>query len=240
MYTFKAKAWLEKDNKLLIGQGRARLLQLIKEKGSLTKAAEEMNMSYRHAWEIIKKINLRLGEEVVISKRGGVEGGKTELTEIGNELLNDFHFKNEKLEQFIKYGIKPVLTVDGFIVYENKIVLIKRKNNPFKDFYALPGGFVEYNERVENAVIREVEEETGLKTKIKSLIGIYSKPDRDPRGHTVTIVYELEIVGGVLKKGSDAKSVELFEINKIPKLAFDHDEILHDAFYYNTDKSSNL
>lgn len=229
MYKLKAKAWIEKDNKLLIGKGRARLLQLIYEKGSLRKAAEEMNMSYRHAWEIIKKINNRLGKEVVVSKRGGAMRGKTELTEIGKRLLDDFNLKNKKLKEFLKYGMKPNLTVDGFIIYKNKIVLIKRKNKPFKDYFALPGGFVEYGERVEDAVRREVEEETGLKTKIKNLIGVYSSPNRDPRCHTVSIVYKLEVIGGELKRGSDAKCVELFDRKKIPKLAFDHNEIVKDG-----------
>lgn len=231
MYNLKAKAWLEKDNKLLIGQGRARLLQKIDDNGSLTKAAEEMKMSYRHAWEIIKKINNRLGQDVVISKRGGVEGGKTELTDIGKKLLNDFKTKNKKLDEYIKYGIKPNLTVDGAVFIDNKIVLIKRKNKPFKDFYAFPGGFVEYGETVEKAVIREVEEETGLITEIQDFIGVYSKPDRDPRGHTVSIIYRLNVIDGELKKGSDAKSVELFEKDKIPNLAFDHNEILKDIFH---------
>lgn len=231
MYQLKAKAWLEKDNKLLIGIGRAKLLQLIKEKGSIRKAAEEMNMSYRHAWEIIKKINNRLGDEVVISQRGGIEGGKTELTNIGNKLLDDFNFRNNKLNNFVKYGAKPDLTVDGIIFVNNRLVLIKRKYDPFKDYYAFPGGFVEYGETVENAIIREVEEETGLKTKIKKLIGVYSKPERDPRGHTVSIVYELLVVGGEIKEGSDAKNVELFEKNDIPKLAFDHNMILKEVLH---------
>ena len=88
-----------------------------------------------------------------------------------------------------------------------------------------------HGETVENAIIREVEEETGLKTKIKKLIGVYSKPERDPRGHTVSIVYELLVVGGEIKEGSDAKNVELFEKNDIPKLAFDHNMILKEVLH---------
>jgi 8-oxo-dGTP diphosphatase len=120
------------------------------------------------------------------------------------------------------------VTVDGIVVYKNKIVLVQRKTPPFAGYYALPGGFVEYGETVENAVIREVEEETGLKTRILKLVGVYSSPLRDPRGHTITIVYHLEVVSGNLKSGTDAKNVKLFRYDEIPKLAFDHEQILND------------
>ena len=121
---------------------------------------------------------------------------------------------------------RPSITVDAVILKENKIVLIKRKNAPFKEYYALPGGFVDYGEKVEDAVIREVKEETGLKTKIEKLVGVYSAPDRDPRGHTITIVYKLNITGGELRSGDDAKEIGLFDLNKLPRLAFDHKEII--------------
>jgi 8-oxo-dGTP diphosphatase len=120
------------------------------------------------------------------------------------------------------------ITVDAVILKENKIVLIKRRNAPFKEYYALPGGFVDYGEKVEDAVIREVKEETGLKTKIEKLVGVYSAPDRDPRGHTITIVYKLNITGGKLRSGDDAKEIGLFALDKLPKLAFDHEEIIGD------------
>jgi 8-oxo-dGTP diphosphatase len=123
---------------------------------------------------------------------------------------------------------RPSITVDAVILKENKIVLIKRRNAPFKEYYALPGGFVDYGEKVEDAVIREVKEETGLKTKIEKLVGVYSAPDRDPRGHTITIVYKLNITGGELRSGDDAKEIGLFALNKLPKLAFDHKEIIGD------------
>lgn len=124
---------------------------------------------------------------------------------------------------------KPSLTVDGAIVKENKILLIKRKNNPFKGCWALPGGFVEYNEKVEDAVIREIREETGLNTKIKELIGIYSDPDRDPRGHTVSVAYKLDIVEGTLKSGDDAADAKFFDFKNLPDLSFDHEEIVRDV-----------
>lgn len=122
----------------------------------------------------------------------------------------------------------PKLTTDGAIIKNNKILLIKRKNDPFKGKWALPGGFVEYGEKVEDAVIREIKEETGLITKIIDVIGIYSDPKRDPRGHIVTIVFLLEIVNGKLKAEDDADSVKFFNLNKLPDLSFDHNVIIKD------------
>lgn len=122
----------------------------------------------------------------------------------------------------------PKLTVDGIILKNYEIILIKRKNQPFKGKWALPGGFVEYGEKTEDAIIREVFEETGLKTMIKHLIGVYSDPKRDPRGHTVTIVYSLEICGGEMKSSGDACDVKFFNIYKLPDLSFDHNIIIKD------------
>ncbi len=121
------------------------------------------------------------------------------------------------------------LTVDAIIPYQGKIVLIKRRNEPFKGYYALPGGIVEYGERVEDAVLREVEEETGLKGKIHKLVGVYSDPNRDPRGHYVSICFIVLPIGGELKAGSDAKEIGLFSIDSLPKLAFDHEKMIRDA-----------
>jgi 8-oxo-dGTP diphosphatase len=122
----------------------------------------------------------------------------------------------------------PAIAVDGIIILEGQLVLVKRRNPPFKGMYALPGGFVELGECLEDAVIREVLEETGLNTKVKKLIGVYSDPDRDPRGHTVSVVFELEHMSGKLKAGDDAVGVSKFDFNKLPKLAFDHEKIMSD------------
>ena len=123
----------------------------------------------------------------------------------------------------------PKLTVDGLVLKDKKILLIKRKNYPFKGKWALPGGFVEYGEKTEDAAVREVFEETGLKTKIKEIIGVYSDPKRDPRGHTVSVIYLLEMCGGKLKSNDDASDAKFFDLNQLPKLAFDHNKIVKDA-----------
>ena len=121
------------------------------------------------------------------------------------------------------------LTVDAIIPYKGGIVLIKRKNEPFKGYYALPGGIVEYGERVEDAVIREVMEETGLECRIKKLVGVYSDPERDPRGHFVSICFLMEVVGGEMKASSDAEDIKIFKLKELPKLAFDHEKMIKDA-----------
>ena len=126
----------------------------------------------------------------------------------------------------------PSLTADIFI-YDNNLnfILIKRKNNPFKDYWALPGGFVEYGESVENAARREAKEETSINVELESLVNVYSKPDRDPRGHTVTVVYTAR--GDFNKKNasSDAKDIGIFSESDLIEieLAFDHRKIIKDC-----------
>jgi 8-oxo-dGTP diphosphatase len=126
---------------------------------------------------------------------------------------------------------QPALTVDGIVVFGNKILLVKRKNPPFRGSYALPGGFVEYGETVEKAAIREVLEETGLVTRMDRMLGVYSAPGRDPRGHTVSVVFRLKVVGGKLRAGDDAAEVGMVLVKDLKKLklAFDHGKILEDA-----------
>lgn len=124
--------------------------------------------------------------------------------------------------------VTPLLTVDALIIYKGKIVLIMRRNPPFQGLFALPGGFVEIGETVESAAVREAKEEIGLDIGIIKLLGVYSDPSRDPRGHTVSICY-LARGSGKLKAGSDAKDIGLFNMNEIPRLAFDHNKIIENA-----------
>jgi len=125
----------------------------------------------------------------------------------------------------------PSLTVDIIIQREDKsIILIKRKKAPFAEQWALPGGFIEYGETAEHAAIRETKEETGLDVEIMQLVGVYSDPKRDPRGHVVAIAFLAKEVGGNLVANDDAKAVKVFKITEIPKnLAFDHAKIVKDA-----------
>ena len=123
----------------------------------------------------------------------------------------------------------PLLAVDVVITNEEGlIVLVKQRHPPFADYWALPGGSVRYGETLEQAVIREVREETGLNVRIDKLVGTYSDPERDPRGHVVCIAFLGKRISGELNAGAEAKDVKLF--SKTPsKLAFDHKKILEDA-----------
>jgi 8-oxo-dGTP diphosphatase len=230
MKKLKAKVWLEMDGKFLLSEGRAKILNLISETQSISKCAKEMKMSYRHLWGEIKEMEQAAGFPLVKSYRGGAKGGRTEITISAQKLLDDYARGISSIDAFLKNRgfLKPSLSTDGIIIHKSKLVLIKRGRSPYKDRFALPGGFVEYNEKVEEAVIREMKEETGLVTQIESLFGVYSDPKRDPRGHTVTLVYKLKVKGGKLKSGDDAKDVKLFSLGKIPDLAFDHNLIVAD------------
>jgi 8-oxo-dGTP diphosphatase len=122
----------------------------------------------------------------------------------------------------------PLLATDAVIIYRGGIVLIKRSNPPYEGCYALPGGFVEVGETVEDAARREAKEETGLNIELIRLVGVYSNPGRDPRGHVVSVCY-LARGYGDLVSGSDAKLARIFGIEELPQLAFDHNKIIRDA-----------
>jgi len=131
--------------------------------------------------------------------------------------------------------VTPLLTADAVILVNNQrdIVLIRRKNPPFQGELALPGGFVDIGETVEQACIREAKEETNINVKIIKLIDVFSKMDRDPRGHTVSIAFLCE---PLTKKEEpkaldDAAAIEIIPLSKISslKLAFDHMEIIESS-----------
>jgi len=123
----------------------------------------------------------------------------------------------------------PILAVDGVIrLAEKGVVLIRRRYPPFQGFWALPGGTVEIGETVEEALVREVKEETGLAVEPKRLIGVFSDPSRDPRGHVISIAFHARVLSGALSADDDALEVKTFL--EFPKLlAFDHQQILDAA-----------
>ena len=122
----------------------------------------------------------------------------------------------------------PLLTTDIIIQindHPGHIVLIERRHEPLG--WALPGGFVDVGESVEQAAVREAWEETGLRVRLTALLGVYSDPSRDPRGHNVSVVFVGE-AWGKASAGDDAAGVGLFTADDLPPLAFDHGEILAD------------
>lgn len=124
----------------------------------------------------------------------------------------------------------PVPTVDIIIEMNRSggggIVLIERRNAPFG--WAIPGGFVDYGECLEDAARREAMEETSLKVELKHMLYAYSNPARDPRRHTISTVF-IATAKGVPKAADDAKNLQVFKWNKLPKeMSFDHAAILAD------------
>jgi 8-oxo-dGTP diphosphatase len=126
--------------------------------------------------------------------------------------------------------ITPLLAADAIIELADRpgrpIVLIERANPPYG--WAIPGGFVDVGEIVERAAVREAQEEVGLAVNLIALLGIYSDPARDTRGHTVTAVYVAEATGTPVAD-DDAKNCQIFDLDNLPEpLAFDHAQVLAD------------
>jgi 8-oxo-dGTP diphosphatase len=129
--------------------------------------------------------------------------------------------------------VTPAIAVDTIIEMADRpgrpIVLIERRNPPHG--WAIPGGFVDVGETLEAAAVREAREETSLEVRLKCLLGIYSDPARDPRGHTVTPVYIAEATGEP-RAADDARRLALHLPQDCPRLAFDHDRIITDYLQY--------
>jgi ADP-ribose pyrophosphatase YjhB (NUDIX family) len=124
----------------------------------------------------------------------------------------------------------PVPTVDIILQRDSKILMIRRKRDPFRGKLALPGGLVNEGETVEDAVTRETREETSLEAEPIEILGVYSDPKRDPRRHIMSVVFVGSIIGGIDNAGDDAEKIEWLDEEKIePKeVAFDHMRILDD------------
>ena len=123
----------------------------------------------------------------------------------------------------------PKLMVDVVVPSEaGRILLIRRASDPYEGQWALPGGFVEVGETLEEAAVREAGEETGLTVDIVRLVGVYSDPDRDPRGHNVSCAYLARNREGEPSAASDAAEVSFLDPSTV-ELAFDHDRIITDA-----------
>lgn len=129
----------------------------------------------------------------------------------------------------MKYTSKIFVTVDIIVIDSTleKILLVQRKNEPFKGMWALPGGFVDENEDLESAAHRELLEETSIKVETLEQVKAFGKPGRDPRQHTVSVAFA-GIAGKdvVVKAADDAKEAKWFTRKNLPDLAFDHSEII--------------
>ncbi len=122
----------------------------------------------------------------------------------------------------------PFLTVDAIIEFQGGIILVKRKNPP--PGWAIPGGFVDYGESLEDAAVREAREETGIDIHLLRQFHTYSAPGRDPRHHTVSTIF-IASGSGTPVAADDAAAVGIFRKDNLPEdIAFDHREILDDYF----------
>lgn len=129
----------------------------------------------------------------------------------------------------MKYS-NPTPTVDVILQCDTKVLMIRRKNDPFKGQLALPGGFVNEGETAEDAMKREAMEETSLEVELIDILGVYSDPKRDPRKHIMTVVFVGIILGGSGRAGDDAAGIEWVKLSDIGRqqIAFDHAMILRD------------
>jgi len=125
----------------------------------------------------------------------------------------------------------PRLTVDAWIRdRRGRVLLVQRARPPFLGSWGLPGGFCEWKETTEKCCVRETREETGLVVKVTELRGVYSKPNRDPRVHNITVLYAVRVLRGRAKGGDDAADARWFTPRELRRLrfAFDHREIVRE------------
>jgi 8-oxo-dGTP diphosphatase len=123
----------------------------------------------------------------------------------------------------------PALATDAVWIDRGRILLVRRGRPPYRGMWALPGGFVEQRETVEEAVVRELREETGLVARAERLVGVYSGPDRDPRKPTTSVAFLMKGRARTPAGGDDAASAEWVPLSRARPLAFDHEQIVRDA-----------
>ncbi len=224
MLDFVVRPRLERDGVLLMDDRLARLLGALEQGNPLRAALQSIGVSYREYRSWRDRVRAALGSDPLETR-----GRQVVLSPSGRQLLEEFRRRSSALRVHLATGLKvPLLAVDGLVIHQGKLVAIKRRFYPYQGLCCLPGGIVEYGESAEEAVVREVKEETGLDTKVVTLQGAYSRPDRDPRGHVVSLVFELEVVGGELRSGSDAAEVDLLDLGDLPEMGFDHRQIVED------------
>ena len=126
---------------------------------------------------------------------------------------------------------RPAVTADCIVITRNnEVLLIKRANEPYKGAWAFPGGFLNMDETTSECAIRELQEETGLVVEDVYQVGTYDAVDRDPRGRTITVAYVCVIDEAEEVKGADdAAKAQWWNLDSLPELAFDHEQILEDA-----------
>jgi 8-oxo-dGTP diphosphatase len=213
---------------------KARILRSIRDAGDLRDVARSLRRDKAGLVTSIEGLKDEQGRPLV-----AVLSEKASLTAEGERLLEIYESRSRFVKEQIEGRYRnPLLTVDAIVPKDGGLVVVRRGRGPFKGSLALPGGIVEYGETVEEAVAREVEEETGLLASPVRLISVRSSPDRDPRGHFVSVVFLMEAVGGSLRPGDDAGGVQVVPLDPLPSLAFDHSAIVKEYLMGSTSKGS--
>ena len=224
-YEVECDLTLKRDGKVVLTELDAQLLRSVRDLGSLQAIGKRLGMPSGDLLGTLGSLDDGKGHRLA-----SIDGDDADLTEEGLEVLLTFELKRRMLEEQLDHlWRKPYLTTDGVLIEGGKVLLVRRGKEPAKGAMALPGGIVEYGERLEDCVVREVREETGLETRVLRLVGIFSDPGRDPRGHFISALYELERTGGELLAGDDAAETGFYPLDDLPRLAFDHEEMVRAA-----------
>ncbi len=215
---------LEEEGGILLDENLARLLKALEGGRSMREALAEASLTSAAVGRWRRELRGRTGKDPLERRGRGLKPSP-----YGRDLLQEFQRSEAALRVRMASGFRaPLLAVDGLVMYEGKLVAIRRRYFPHQGLFSLPGGMVEYGETVEEAVVREVREETGLDTEVVALTGVHSDPDRDPRGHVISLAYALEVVGGELGAGADAREIGLLDLRDLPEMGFDHRDIVAD------------
>jgi 8-oxo-dGTP diphosphatase len=223
-YELEFELKLKEGDKVIMDEIMAKALRAIREGGSIDEMARSLKVSPEQLRRSVVAMRGAKGKSLAIA-----DGGILVLSEEGRKVLDAFEGQSQSVREQVAHRFRnPILTVDGIMAVEGQLVVVRRGKEPFKGALALPGGIVEYGETLEEAVVREFREETGLEARVAHLLSVRSEPDRDPRGHFVTVVFMMERTGGELKAGDDAEGVSLVPLDPLPDLAFDHVRIVKD------------
>ena len=126
----------------------------------------------------------------------------------------------------------PLICTDGVILNKGKVLLVKRSIKPFKGFWTIPGGHIDFGETSQESLIREIKEETNIDVEIVKLIKIYDNPKRDPWGHIISIAYLCKPLSSdaIFIENEEVESLYWCDINKLPEnIGFDHRTMINDA-----------
>ncbi|MEM3852431.1 MAG: NUDIX hydrolase [Methanomassiliicoccales archaeon] len=185
----------------------------------LTHAEAESLLAGRLGEVVENELNLRAGR-LGLGKL--MDGGK--LTETGERVMAIYRNKKQLAnEQLIHRWKSPSVAADSIVCVNDTILLVKRRNDPYKGRYVLPGGILEEHETLEECAVRELREETGIDGKVVALLSVHSDPSRDPRVRMISAIYVVEPLHTNLTAGDDAAEAVFMPIDSLPPLAFDHD-----------------